>query len=82
MLMKPDQYDAQFEVTETASVKSGPGLIGRAVARIEEYVALRKSRRALLELDDHLLHDVGLSRADAERLAAKPFRWFGRNSDK
>lgn len=31
------------------------------------------SRRHLLELDDRLLRDIGISRYDAEREAAKPF---------
>lgn len=30
-------------------------------------------RRALAQLDDHLLHDIGLSRADVEHEASKPF---------
>ena len=30
-------------------------------------------RRHLAQLDDHLLKDVGLSRADIETLSAKPF---------
>jgi uncharacterized protein YjiS (DUF1127 family) len=32
-----------------------------------------RERRALAELDDHLLRDCGLSRAEARREAAKPF---------
>jgi uncharacterized protein YjiS (DUF1127 family) len=31
------------------------------------------SRRALAELDDYLLHDIGLTRADAEQELTKPF---------
>ncbi|MDJ1160155.1 DUF1127 domain-containing protein [Chelatococcus sp. SYSU_G07232] len=30
-------------------------------------------RRALERLDGHMLHDLGLSRADVEREAGKPF---------
>lgn len=33
-------------------------------------------RRALRELNDHMLKDIGLSRADAFREADKPF-WIG-----
>ena len=33
-------------------------------------------RRALLVMDDHLLRDIGLSRADIEAEASKPF-WHG-----
>jgi uncharacterized protein YjiS (DUF1127 family) len=30
-------------------------------------------RRRLRQLDDHLLHDMGLSRADVEQEVSKPF---------
>jgi uncharacterized protein YjiS (DUF1127 family) len=33
-----------------------------------------RSRRALRRLDDHLLRDIGLTRAEAEALASEPFR--------
>ena len=33
----------------------------------------QRQRRALLRLDDHMLKDIGISRCDAEREAAKPF---------
>lgn len=32
-----------------------------------------RERRFLAELDDRALHDIGLSRSDAERETAKPF---------
>ncbi len=32
-----------------------------------------RGRRALASLDDHLLRDIGLSRADVERERVKPF---------
>jgi uncharacterized protein YjiS (DUF1127 family) len=44
--------------------------------RIELWLARRRQRKALAELatrDDHLLRDIGLSRGEAEREAAKPF---------
>lgn len=33
----------------------------------------RQSRRELLELDERTLRDIGVSREDVEREAAKPF---------
>ena len=30
-------------------------------------------RRQLMEFDDHMLHDIGITRADAQAEAAKPF---------
>jgi len=32
-----------------------------------------QDRRRLAELDDHLLRDIGISRAEAEHAAARPF---------
>ena len=37
-----------------------------------------RQRRALAELDDRLLCDIGLTRSEAEREAAKPFWYAGR----
>jgi uncharacterized protein YjiS (DUF1127 family) len=34
---------------------------------------IRRERRQLLELSDHMLSDLGLTRADASREAARPF---------
>lgn len=33
----------------------------------------RSQRRHLSQMDDHLLHDVGLSRADVDHEISKPF---------
>jgi uncharacterized protein YjiS (DUF1127 family) len=35
-----------------------------------------RERRALMELSDHMLRDIGISRAEAQGEAAKPF-WRG-----
>ena len=43
------------------------------LARIVVWSARARERRLLLELDDRSLKDLGLSRADARREAAKPF---------
>ena len=39
----------------------------------ERWIERRRTRRALTKLDDHLLRDIGISRAEAEREAANPF---------
>jgi uncharacterized protein YjiS (DUF1127 family) len=44
-------------------------LAERLLAALETY----RQRRALLALDDRLLRDIGLSRADAEHEAARSF---------
>ncbi len=49
-----------------------PRLLGALVA-LEVWLDRHNQRRSLLELDDHILHDIGLSRADVEAEAKKPF---------
>lgn len=44
-----------------------------AWVQLEGWTERRRQRRALLALDDHLLQDIGLSRADAVREGRKPF---------
>lgn len=41
--------------------------------RLAEWQQLARQRRELRQMSDRELKDVGLSRADAEREAAKPF---------
>jgi uncharacterized protein YjiS (DUF1127 family) len=49
------------------------GLLVRMVGLIEGWAERRRQRRALLELSDALLKDIGLARSDAEIEARKPF---------
>ena len=42
-------------------------------AMVETWLERRRQRRALLELSDHMLKDVGLSRLDAYREGRKAF---------
>lgn len=62
-----------------ARERPGQG-IGGAVVALFDTVATwnerRRQRRALEALPDHLLQDIGLSRADAVTEADKPF-WQG-----
>ncbi len=57
------------------------GKLLRAVTRVADAILLwqeRATQRAhLATLDDHMLRDLGLSRADVEREAAVPF-WRAR----
>ena len=48
----------------------------RLVTAVEDWLERSRQRRALLEASDHLLKDIGLSRAEAHREGAKPF-WRG-----
>jgi uncharacterized protein YjiS (DUF1127 family) len=47
---------------------------GRSLlARFGAILALRRQRARLADLDDHMLRDIGLSRAEAATEAARPF---------
>lgn len=45
----------------------------RLMAQFGTYRQRHRSRRSLMVLDDRLLKDIGLSRADALRESRKPF---------
>jgi uncharacterized protein YjiS (DUF1127 family) len=57
-------------------VRLGPGLPAwtrRAIELILGWQEVARQRRALLKLDERLLKDIGITRADAEREASRPF---------
>jgi uncharacterized protein YjiS (DUF1127 family) len=45
----------------------------RVFAVLLQWQDVSRQRRALLGLDDRMLRDIGISRADAEREAGRPF---------
>ena len=54
----------------------GKPLLQACLVRIAAWSARARERRMLAWLDDRSLKDIGVSRADARREAAKPF-WRG-----
>lgn len=48
-------------------------LLGDATNLINMWRWRRRERRAIGELDDHMLRDIGLSRLAAEQIAARAF---------
>jgi uncharacterized protein YjiS (DUF1127 family) len=50
-----------------------PPILASLIETIAVWIMRRRQRQALSELDEHLLNDVGLSREQARREAAKPF---------
>ena len=66
-----------IELHRTPSVLSGvrafAELMGSALAFVYEWRERSRQRRALLRLDDRMLRDIGLSRADVEGEVSKPF---------
>ncbi|ALG71600.1 hypothetical protein VY88_00235 [Azospirillum thiophilum] len=60
-------------------VRSGTGMGDWLVSLFDRFATWserRRQRRALEALPDHLLSDIGISRADAEQESHKPF-WQG-----
>jgi uncharacterized protein YjiS (DUF1127 family) len=47
------------------------GLVSRSRARNSPHVQKRRERQRLLELDQHLLSDIGVTREQAEKEATK-----------
>jgi uncharacterized protein YjiS (DUF1127 family) len=59
-----------------AAARSVPRLgwvFRQAMAALKHWIRRSRARHALGELDDHLLRDIGVTRAAAAREAAKPF---------
>ena len=48
-------------------------MLNAVAGRLARWIDHHRQRRALLALEDHLLKDVGLSRADAYREGSKHF---------
>jgi uncharacterized protein YjiS (DUF1127 family) len=62
---------------ESESLRStAKGGLAWVVAALLAWHDRARQRRALLELSDHVLRDIGISRAEAQGEAAKPF-WRG-----
>ncbi len=74
MLMKPDQFALGMK-TLNGDARTQPNFLTRLTCRLEAYAEHRRQRQALRSLDDHLLKDIGIGRAEAEQVAAKPFDW-------
>lgn len=67
------------EPSSCTAPSAGTGLLhrlGQALDALAAWNERRRQRLALETLPDHILSDIGLSRADADREAAKPF-WKG-----
>jgi uncharacterized protein YjiS (DUF1127 family) len=72
--------DLRLVVPGRPRLRQGHGFVRNLAQRADRVITallrwheLARQRRALLSLDDHMLKDIGLSRADAAREAARPF---------
>jgi uncharacterized protein YjiS (DUF1127 family) len=50
-----------------------PRVLFKGICTLRVWMARRRQRQALAALNDHLLNDIGVSRNEARREAAKPF---------
>ena len=59
-------------VIDTSRSHAAPGFIGRAIAKVTAafttWSDARATRKALSQLSDHELDDIGLSRNDIDRI--------------
>jgi len=67
---------ACFCLDTGGAIAPGTQSISSHIRSLHGWMQRQSQRSALLDLDDRLLHDIGISRADAEREAAKSF-WAG-----
>ncbi|HSR72010.1 MAG TPA: DUF1127 domain-containing protein [Kiloniellales bacterium] len=66
--------DAAIEPRRSADILARLAALAAAVSRtLLDWQERASQRTQLASLDDHLLKDIGLSRADVERESALPF---------
>lgn len=74
--MKPiamSYYFLDFDPERFWARDPAPSLWRRAAKTLGEWNERSRQRRHLLELSDHLLRDIGVTRAEVEAEASKPF---------
>ena len=68
--------NASVQIALTTGSKAAPSLravIRKAWQQVQRWWELAEQRRRLAGLDEHALHDLGLSRADAIGESERPF---------
>ncbi len=53
------------------------GFLARLLAALAEADRIHRERRYLAEMDDALLRDIGITRADVEAELRRPIDWAG-----
>ena len=69
-------HGSELYARQALPTRFRPGLAAwtrRAIELVLAWQDVVRQRRALLELDERLLKDIGISRADALREASRPF---------
>ena len=62
-----------FLASLRAAASAVAGNLWKAAEVTQPWYYRWRQRQALMRLDDHLLKDIGVSRADADQEATKPF---------
>ena len=62
-----------FRTREATGHRPAAGQLAALLERVNGWIERYRQRRTLLELNDHMLKDIGVSRVDAEREGYKPF---------
>ena len=66
-------YRAAYVAPRSSFTARLGDVLSAALATPRLWARRRYDRRALLQLDDHMLRDIGFDRAQAEEMAARPF---------
>jgi uncharacterized protein YjiS (DUF1127 family) len=64
---------ASVPTVRDAARPASAGLLTSLLGRVAVWLEVRRERRQLLSMSDYMLHDIGLSRADAEGEGTRRF---------
>ena len=64
---------ARLRELGAAAIAAVDSATAPVVTQLFTWVQRARDRQTLLRLDEHMLHDIGLSRADVDHEASKPF---------
>ena len=73
MAMATCEHSVSTTFASDGATRRRVGGIGELLALVARWSERSAQRRRLLQLDDHQLRDIGLTRADIEKEASKPF---------
>lgn len=62
-----------YATLAAAAPQPKASLSSRVLAVLDRWIERHRQRNSLLGLNDAMLKDIGISRADAEREGSKPF---------
>lgn len=60
------------QTTNVTYIPARPAPAQTGIGKFLQMLAVRKTRKQLAEVDDHILEDIGISRAAAEFEASRP----------